>query len=92
MKAITKKYVYLHPHNYDTMAEKDINRIKVVLVEHKRTNKWLAEQLGRDQATISKWCTNSAQPSLEALIQIAQCLKVDVKELICFPENENQND
>ena len=50
------------------MAEKDLNRIKVVLVEHKRTNKWLAEQLGRDQATISKWCTNSAQPSLEALI------------------------
>lgn len=82
----------MHPHNYDTMAEKDINRIKVVLVEHKRTNKWLAEQLGRDQATISKWCTNSAQPSLEALIQIAQCLKVDVKELIRFPEVDNNKD
>ena len=82
----------MHPQNYDIMAEKDLNRIKVVLVEHKRTNKWLAEQLGRGQATISKWCTNSAQPSLEALIQIAQCLKVDVKELIRFPENENQND
>lgn len=74
------------------MAEKDLNQIKVVLVEHKRTNKRLAEQLGRDQATISKWCTNSALSSLETLIQIAQCLKVDVKELICFPENENQND
>ena len=82
----------MHPQNYDTMAEKDLNRIKVVLVEHKRTNKRLAEQLGRDQATISKWCTNSALSSLETLIQIAQCLKVDVKELICFPENENQND
>ena len=82
----------MHTQNYDIMAEKDLNRIKVVLVEHKRTNKWLAEQLGRDQATISKWCTNSAQPSLEALIQIAQCLKVDVKELIRFPENENKND
>ena len=74
------------------MAEKDLNQIKVVLVEHKRTNKRLAEQLGRDQATISKWCTNSALSSLESLIQIAQCLKVDGKELICFPENENQND
>ncbi len=82
----------MHSHNYDNMAEKDLNQIKVVLVEHKRTNKRLAEQLGRDQATISKWCTNSALSSLETLIQIAQCLKVDVKELICFPENENQND
>ena len=44
---------------------KDINRIKVVLVEKKRTNKWLAEQLGKDPATVSKWCTNTAQPSLE---------------------------
>ena len=43
---------------------KDINRIKVVLVEKKRTNKWLAEQLGKDPATVSKWCTNTAQPSL----------------------------
>ena len=82
----------MHSHNYDNMAEKDLNQIKVVLVEHKRTNKRLAEQLGRDQTTISKWCTNSALSSLETLIQIAQCLKVDVKELICFPENENQND
>ena len=47
------------------MAEKELYQIKLVLIEHKRTNKWLAEQLGRDQATISKWCTNSAQPSLE---------------------------
>ena len=82
----------MQSHNYDNMAEKDLNQIKVVLVEHKRTNKRLAEQLGRDQAIISKWCTNSALSSLETLIQIAQCLKVDVKELICFPENENQND
>ena len=74
------------------MAEKNLNHIKVMLAEKGKTNKWLAEKLGRDQATISKWCTNSAQPSLEALIQIAQCLKVDVKELIRFPENENQND
>ena len=82
----------MHSHNYDNMTEKDLNQIKVVLVEHKRTNKRLAEQLGRDQTTISKWCTNSALSSLETLIQIAQCLKVDVKELIRFPENENKND
>lgn len=54
--------------------EKDINRIKVVLVEHKKTNKWLAEQLGKDPATISKWCTNSSQPSVETLMEIAKCL------------------
>ena len=62
--------------------ERDINRIKVVLVEHKKTNKWLAEQLGKDPATISKWCTNSSQPSVETLIQIANCLNVEVNELL----------
>lgn len=52
------------------MAEKNLNRIKVMLAEKGKTNKWLAEKLGRDQATISKWCTNACQPPLEALIQI----------------------
>lgn len=61
---------------------KDINRIKVVLVEKKRTNKWLAEQLGKDPATVSKWCTNTAQPSLETLLEIARVLDVDVKDLL----------
>ena len=60
----------------------DINRIKVVLVEKKKTNKWLAEQLGKDAATVSKWCTNSAQPSLETLLEIAKVLEVDPRELI----------
>ena len=60
----------------------DINRLKVVLAEKKRTNKWLAEQLGKDPATVSKWCTNKAQPNLETLIQIAACLEVDVNELL----------
>ena len=62
--------------------EKDINRIKIVLVEKKRTGKWLAEQLGKDPATISKWCTNAAQPSLETLLQIAKCLEVKIKDLL----------
>lgn len=61
---------------------KDINRIKVVLVEKKRTNKWLAEQLGKDPATVSKWCTNTAQPSLETLLEIARVLDVDIKNLL----------
>lgn len=60
----------------------DINRLKVVLAEKKRTNKWLAEQLGKDPATVSKWCTNKAQPNLETLIQIAASLEVDVKDLL----------
>ena len=60
----------------------DINRLKVVLADKKRTNKWLAEQLGNDPATVSKWCTNKAQPNLETLIQIAALLEVDVKDLL----------
>lgn len=61
---------------------KDMNRIKVVLAETKRTNRWLAEQLGKDQATVSKWCTNTSQPSLETLFQIAEVLGVKVQDLI----------
>ncbi len=61
---------------------KDINRLKVVLAEKKRTNKWLAEQLGKDQAMVSKWCTNTTQPSLEMLMKIAKVLEVEVKELL----------
>ena len=64
------------------MESKDLNRIKVVLADKKRTNKWLAEQLGVDPATVSKWCTNSAQPNLENLMEIAKVLEVHVKELL----------
>ncbi|WP_368325952.1 helix-turn-helix transcriptional regulator [Phocaeicola vulgatus] len=59
-----------------------INRIKVMLAEKGRTNKWLAVQVGKDPATISKWCTNAAQPSLEMLLQVAKVLEVEVKDLI----------
>ena len=61
---------------------KDINRLKVVLAEKKRTNKWLAEQLGKDPGTVSKWCTNTMQPNLETLVEIAKALEVDVKDLL----------
>ena len=69
------------------MAKKDVNRLKIMLAVTKHSNKWLAEMLGKDQATISKWCTNACQPPLEALIQISQCLEVDIKELIRVPEH-----
>lgn len=59
-----------------------INRIKVVLAEKNRTNKWLAEQLGKDPATVSKWCTNTAQPGLETLVEISKALDVDVSQLL----------
>ena len=61
---------------------KDINRLKVVLCEQKRTSKWLAAELGKDPATVSKWCTNTVQPSLETLTEVARILYVDIKELI----------
>ena len=75
----------MHSKNIYTM---DVNRLKLVLVEQKRTSKWLAEQLGVNPSTVSKWCTNTSQPPLETLIQIAQYLNVDVKELICIPNNK----
>ena len=53
-----------------------------MLAEKEKTNKWLAEQVGKDPATISKWCTNTAQPSLEMLLQIAKVLNVEVKDLL----------
>ena len=61
---------------------KDLNRLKVVLAEKKRTNKWLAEQLGCAPTTVSKWCTNSSQPSLESIEKIANLLDIDYTELI----------
>ena len=64
------------------MAKKAINRLKVVLAEQGRTNKWLAEKLGKNTTTVSRWCTNEMQPSLETLTEIAEVLGVDVKELL----------
>lgn len=61
---------------------RDLNRIKVILVEKKKTSKWLAEQLGKDPATVSKWCTNRTQPGLETLFEIAGILDVEVGELL----------
>ena len=64
------------------MANKDLNRIKVVLADKKKTNKWLSEQLGKDQTTISKWCTNTSQPDLESLMKTAKLLDVEITDLL----------
>lgn len=60
----------------------DLNRLKVVLVEKKKTAKWLADKMGKDPATISKWCTNTSQPSIETLAEVARILETDVRDLL----------
>lgn len=64
--------------------ERKINRIKVMLAEKGKTNKWLAMQLGKDPATVSKWCTNAAQPTLETMMLIAKMLEVGIEDLVRF--------
>lgn len=68
--------------NLDLFNMKDLNRIKVVLVEKKKTSKWLAEQLGKSRTTVSKWCTNTSQPDLMTLDKIASLLGIDNRELL----------
>ena len=60
-----------------------INRIKIVLVEQNRTGKWLAEQLNKNEATVSRWCTNESQPSLDTNERISEVLNVDVRDFWC---------
>ena len=64
------------------MDNRQLNRIKVVLADKNKTNKWLAEQLGKDPATVSKWVTNVSQPSLELLLHMAKILNVEIQDLI----------
>ena len=68
--------------NLNTFTMNELNRLKVVLVEQKKTGKWLAEQLGVSTTTTSRWCSNSAQPDLHTLNKIAQLLNVSIYELI----------
>ena len=60
----------------------NLNRLKAVLADAGQTNKWLAEQLGKDPVTVSKWCTNTTQPDLQTLSKIATLLKIDIRELL----------
>ena len=65
----------------------NLNRLKIALIEQGKTGKWLAEQLGKSTCTVSKWCSNSIQPDLNTLDQIAKSLGVDVSELLNKTEN-----
>ncbi|SMP20595.1 helix-turn-helix transcriptional regulator [Chryseobacterium profundimaris] len=58
------------------------NRIKIILVEYSKTSKWLAKELGKSESTVSRWCTNEIQPSVETLAHIADLLGIDIKELL----------
>ena len=69
----------------------DLNRIKVVLVEKKRTSKWLAEQLGKSTCSVSKWCQNTVQPDLQTLDKISKLLAVDIRELLVGSKNLEQD-
>lgn len=63
-------------------SKKNHNRIRVVLAEQDRTNKWLAEKVGKNRTTVSRWCTNDMQPSIETLAEVAEILDVDIRELL----------
>lgn len=69
----------------------NINRLKIALAEKGRTNKWLAEQLKKSEVTVSRWCTNEVQPSLETLLEIATALDVNIQVLITPTKNDDTN-
>lgn len=64
------------------MTKNEINRIRVVLAEKRLTNKWLAEKMKKNPTTVSRWCNNDMQPSLETLLDIASVLGIDIKDLL----------
>ncbi|WP_240964589.1 helix-turn-helix transcriptional regulator [Flavivirga algicola] len=72
-------------------SKKQINRIRVVLAEQDRTNKWLSEKVDKNRTTVSRWCTNDMQPSLETLVEIAEALDVDVRELLNSTKDNKNN-
>lgn len=71
-------------------SKRNYNRIRVVLAEQDRTNKWLAEKVGKNRTTVSRWCTNDMQPSIETLAEIAEILNVDIRELL-LPTKDTNN-
>jgi transcriptional regulator with XRE-family HTH domain len=78
---------YIYNQTIELKDMQDVNRLKLVLVEKKKTSKWLAEKLDVNPSTVSKWCTNSSQPDLETLIRIAGFLQVKVEHLLNTLEN-----
>lgn len=76
-----KHFHYLYTLTTNLKDMQDINRLKIVLVEQKKTSKWLSEALGVNPSTVSKWCTNSSQPDIETLAKISKLLGVGVEDL-----------
>ena len=76
-----KRFHYLYTQTTNLKDMQDVNRLKIVLVEQKKTSKWLSEALGVNPSTVSKWCTNSSQPDIETLARISRLLDVSVEEL-----------
>ena len=76
-----KSFHYLYTQIINPKDMQDVNRLKIVLVEQKKTSKWLSEALGVNPSTVSKWCTNSSQPDIETLAKISKLLDVSVEEL-----------
>lgn len=72
------------------MANKATNRIKIVLVENSKSSKWLAGKLGKNESTVSRWCTNNIQPSVDTLSDIAKLLNVDIKDLLLSTKQAKQ--
>ena len=79
-------FVYLQQNNHRIMSNNQqnmmLNRLKAALAEHRKTNRWLSEQLGKSENTVSRWCANKVQPSITQLNEIATILDVDVRTLI----------
>ena len=73
-------------------SNKDLNRLKVILAERKKSNLWLSRQLGCAPTTVSKWCTNSSQPPLESLMKITRLLGVDFKDLVRYEELDKKEE
>ena len=69
--------------------QKDLNRIKILLAEKKKTNKWLSEQLGVNSTTISKWCTNSSQPSIKMVFKMMEVLEAEINQVLNVPCNSD---
>ena len=78
----------MHEIYINTSIMQNLNRIKIVLVEQNKTGKWLAEQVGKNEATVSRWCSNKMQPSLDMLVKIAGLLNVDPRQLINGGNND----
>ena len=85
---LQSNFVLLHQ-TISFFCMKQLNRIKVVLVEQNKTSKWLSEQIGKNTCSVSRWCTNTSQPDLETLFRIAEVLNVDVRELIHVEKRTN---